>query len=39
MLGLTLAPVTGKVVADLVTTGRTGIDLSPFAVGRFSRLG
>jgi D-amino-acid dehydrogenase len=34
MLGLTLAPVTGRVVAELVTTGRTGIDLSPFAVGR-----
>ncbi len=34
MLGLTLAPVTGRVVADLVTTGRAGRDLSPFAVGR-----
>ncbi len=37
MLGLTLAPVTGKVIAELVTAGRAAVDLSPFSVGRFSR--
>jgi len=34
MLGLTLAPVTGRVVAGLVTADDPGIDLTPFAVGR-----
>jgi D-amino-acid dehydrogenase len=37
MLGLTLAPVTGRVVAALVATGDPGIDLSAFAVDRFGR--
>jgi D-amino-acid dehydrogenase len=36
MLGLTLAPATGRVIADLVMTGRAGIDVAPFSVGRFS---
>lgn len=36
MLGLTLAPATGRVIADLVMTGSAGIDVAPFSVGRFS---
>jgi D-amino-acid dehydrogenase len=35
MLGLTLAPSTGKAVADLVLTGDAGIDLTPFSPSRF----
>jgi glycine/D-amino acid oxidase-like deaminating enzyme len=35
MLGVTLGPATGRVVADLVTTGSTAIDLTPFAPSRF----
>ena len=34
MLGLTLAPVTGRVVAGLVTADDPGIDLTPFAIDR-----
>jgi D-amino-acid dehydrogenase len=34
MLGLTLAPVTGRAIANLVTSGDAGIDLRPFAVDR-----
>jgi D-amino-acid dehydrogenase len=34
MLGLTLAPVTGRVVAGLITAGDPGIDLTPFALDR-----
>ena len=37
MLGLTLAPVTGTVIAGLVTAGDPGIDLAPFAPARFGR--
>lgn len=36
MLGLTLAPATGRVIANLVMTGSAGIDVAPFSVGRFS---
>jgi len=35
MLGITLAPATARVIADLMTTGQTDIDLAPFAPGRF----
>jgi D-amino-acid dehydrogenase len=35
MLGVTLAPVTGRVVARLVTTGDAGLDLAPFAPARY----
>ena len=35
MLGVTLAPATGKVVADLLLSGDPGIDLAHFAPGRF----
>jgi len=35
MLGVTLGPVTGRVVADLVVRGDSGIDLRPFAAERF----
>ena len=37
MLGITLAPVTGAVIADLMVRGRTGLDLTPFDPGRFAR--
>lgn len=37
MLGVTLAPATGKVVADLVLLGDPGIDLAPFSPERFAR--
>ncbi len=36
MLGLTLAPSTGRVIAALVTGRAPGIDLAPFAPGRFA---
>ncbi|MBI4420302.1 MAG: FAD-dependent oxidoreductase [Gemmatimonadetes bacterium] len=35
MLGVTLAPVTGLAIAELVTTGISSADLAPFAPGRF----
>jgi D-amino-acid dehydrogenase len=34
-IGLTLGPITGKLVADLVSDRKPGIDLTPFAVDRF----
>jgi D-amino-acid dehydrogenase len=34
-VGLTLGPITGKLIADLVNDRRPGIDLKPFAVDRF----
>jgi D-amino-acid dehydrogenase len=36
MLGITLAPVSGRIVADLVD-GRSEIDLTPFDPARFAR--
>lgn len=36
-LGLTLAPVTGQIVGDLLN-GQSGRDLEPFAPGRFERF-
>jgi glycine/D-amino acid oxidase-like deaminating enzyme len=35
MLGVTLGPVTGQVIARLLTDGDAGIDLAPFAASRF----
>jgi D-amino-acid dehydrogenase len=37
MLGVTLGPITGEVVARLVCAGDAGIDLTPFAPERFGR--
>ncbi|MBD8545180.1 FAD-dependent oxidoreductase [Sphingomonas sp. CFBP 8760] len=37
-LGLTLAAVTGELVADLLTGATPAIDLSPFAIDRFRKL-
>jgi D-amino-acid dehydrogenase len=37
MLGVTLGPVTGEVIAGLVCGDGPGIDLGPFAPGRFRR--
>jgi len=34
-VGLTLGPITGKLIADLVNERKPGIDLKPFAVDRF----
>ncbi len=34
-IGLTLGPITGKLIADLVNEREPGIDLAPFAVDRF----
>jgi D-amino-acid dehydrogenase len=34
-VGLTLGPITGKLIADLVSDRRPAIDLRPFAVDRF----
>lgn len=35
-VGMTSAPMTGKIVADLVAGRPPAIDIAPFAVGRFS---
>ena len=37
MLGITLAPVTGAVIADLMVRGSADLDLTPFDPGRFVR--
>jgi glycine/D-amino acid oxidase-like deaminating enzyme len=34
--GITLAPVTGKIFADLIVRGETDIDLSPYSLKRFA---
>jgi sarcosine oxidase subunit beta len=34
--GITLAPLTGKIFADLITAGRTDMDLGPYSLSRFS---
>ena len=34
-IGLTLGPITGKMIADLVSDRKPGIDLAPFAMDRF----
>jgi len=36
MLGVTLAPITGKLVADLLTAGKTSLDLSRLRPDRFN---
>ena len=33
--GYTLAPVTARLVADLIVHGRTDIDITPFRIDRF----
>lgn len=35
--GILLAPITAQAIADLVATGKTAFDLTPFSVGRFAR--
>jgi D-amino-acid dehydrogenase len=35
MLGVTLAPVTGFAIAELVTNGSSSLNVAPFEVGRF----
>jgi D-amino-acid dehydrogenase len=37
MLGITMAPATGEVMAELIATGESRVDLSPFNPGRFDR--
>jgi glycine oxidase len=34
--GILLAPITAQAIAELVATGRSGIDLAPFSVTRFA---
>ncbi|MEE8295857.1 MAG: FAD-dependent oxidoreductase [Sphingomonadales bacterium] len=34
-LGLTLAPVCAEIICNLVTTGKTALDISPFDIQRF----
>ena len=33
--GILLAPVIGRAIADLVTTGKTDVDIGPFGLERF----
>lgn len=37
--GFQLSPVTGRIVADLVTRGSTDLPIEPFAIRRFARPG
>lgn len=37
-LGLTLGPITGKIIADLITTHRAEFDLSPYCPSRFAQF-
>jgi len=37
MLGLTMAAGTGKAICDLICTGQSEIDLSPFSPSRFRK--
>jgi D-amino-acid dehydrogenase len=37
MLGITLGPVTGAAIADLMCSGRSDVDLTPFDPARFAR--
>jgi glycine/D-amino acid oxidase-like deaminating enzyme len=36
--GITTGPITGKLAADLITTGKTDIPLYPFLLARFGRM-
>jgi sarcosine oxidase subunit beta len=35
--GFALGPIVGRIMADLVTGGRTALPIAPFAAGRFAR--
>jgi len=35
--GIALAPITGRLVSELITEGKTSIDISPLSPSRFSR--
>jgi D-amino-acid dehydrogenase len=37
MLGLTLGPITGLLIADLIVDGASTLDVDPFRARRFSR--
>jgi glycine oxidase len=37
--GILLAPVTADAIASLVATGVSEIDLAPFSLARFGRVG
>jgi sarcosine oxidase subunit beta len=37
--GFQLAPITGRIIADLVLRGATDLPIAPFRIGRFNRLG
>ncbi len=34
--GITLAPITGQVFLDLITTGRTSLPIAPYSLARFT---
>ncbi len=34
--GILLTPITAQIIAELATAGTTGVDITPFAVGRFA---
>jgi sarcosine oxidase subunit beta len=33
--GFELAPIVGRILAELITTGRTGLPITPFSITRF----
>jgi glycine oxidase len=35
--GILLAPITAKVISELIAKGQSSINISPFSVGRFAR--
>jgi glycine/D-amino acid oxidase-like deaminating enzyme len=37
--GVLLAPLTGRIVAQLITTGTTPFDVAAYAPGRFAETG
>jgi len=37
--GILLAPVTADAIAELVAEGKSSLDLAPFSVTRFGRVG
>jgi glycine/D-amino acid oxidase-like deaminating enzyme len=38
-VGVTLAPVVGKLTAELIDTGKTSLDITDFRLGRFRKEG
>ena len=36
--GFELGPIVGRIIADLITTGRTDLPIAPFSIGRFAPI-